>query len=91
MAILQPEIAILDETDSGLDIDSLRIVAEGINKMRSPEFGALLITHYQRILRYIRPDYVHVMQYGEIVISGGPELADELEKKGYTWLTQKTG
>ncbi|MFQ6061493.1 MAG: ABC transporter ATP-binding protein, partial [Thermoplasmata archaeon] len=88
MAVLEPEIALLDETDSGLDIDSLRTVAEAINKMRSPEFGALVITHYQRILRYLEPDFVHVIYDGRIVLSGGPELAFELEKKGYAWLSK---
>ncbi|MGH8909528.1 MAG: Fe-S cluster assembly ATPase SufC [Egibacteraceae bacterium] len=86
MAMLRPEIAVLDETDSGLDIDALRIVAEGVNRMRGPDLGVLLITHYTRILRYIRPDRVHVMFEGRIVQSGGPELADELEEKGYEHL-----
>jgi Fe-S cluster assembly ATP-binding protein len=83
MALLRPELAILDETDSGLDVDALRVVAEGVNRLRGPELGILLITHYTRILRYISPDVVHVMVDGTIVQSGGPELADELEAHGY--------
>jgi Fe-S cluster assembly ATP-binding protein len=83
MAMLKPEIAVLDETDSGLDIDALKIVADGINRLRGPDLGTLIITHYTRILNYIRPDEVHVMFEGRIVTSGGPELADELEAKGY--------
>ncbi len=89
MATLQPEIAILDETDSGLDIDALRIVSEGVNALRSSEFGALVITHYQRILNYIKPDYVHVMLDGRVVESGGPELALQLEEQGYDWVREK--
>ncbi|RMG37887.1 MAG: Fe-S cluster assembly ATPase SufC [Gammaproteobacteria bacterium] len=88
MALLQPRLAILDETDSGLDIDALRIVADGVNAMRSPERGMLLITHYQRLLEYVRPDRVHVLAGGRIVRSGGPELALELEEKGYGWLLE---
>jgi Fe-S cluster assembly ATP-binding protein len=83
MALLEPRFAILDETDSGLDIDALRIVAEGVNALRSPERGFLVITHYQRLLDYIKPDSVHVLAGGRIVKSGGPELALELEKNGY--------
>ena len=83
MAMLKPEIAVLDETDSGLDIDALRVVAEGVNRMRGPDLGALIITHYTRILKYITPDFVHVMHAGRIVQSGGKELADELEERGY--------
>lgn len=83
MALLEPEIAVLDETDSGLDVDALKIVAEGINRLASPERGILLITHYQRILHYIKPHFVHVMMEGRIVKSGGPELAHQLEKEGY--------
>ena len=83
MAALKPEIAILDETDSGLDIDALRIVSEGVNKLRGPKLGVLVITHYQRILNYIQPDHVHVMLGGKIVESGGPELALQLESQGY--------
>jgi Fe-S cluster assembly ATP-binding protein len=87
MAMLKPRLAILDETDSGLDIDALKIVAEGINQAASESNGLLLVTHYQRLLNYIRPDMVHVMMDGRIVRSGGPELALELEDKGYDWLT----
>ena len=86
MAVLQPRLAILDETDSGLDIDALRIVAGGVNALRSKERGMLVITHYQRLLDYIVPDKVHVMAAGRIVMSGGKELALELEKKGYAWV-----
>lgn len=87
MAMLQPRMAVLDETDSGLDIDALRIVSEGVNALRGPNMGALLITHYQRLLNYIQPDIVHVMYKGRIIRTGGPDLALELEKKGYEWLT----
>src|SRR5579883_831650 len=87
MAVLQPEIAVLDETDSGLDIDALRIVAEGVNALRGPNMGSLIITHYQRLLNYITPDIVHVMFRGQIIRTGGRELALELEEKGYSWLT----
>jgi len=86
MLILQPTLMILDETDSGLDIDALRIVADGINTMRSPERATILVTHYQRLLDYVQPDFVHVLAGGRIVKSGGPELAKELEDKGYGWL-----
>ena len=86
MAVLSPRLAILDETDSGLDIDALRIVAEGVNKLRSPENATIVVTHYQRLLNYIVPDYVHVLANGRIVKSGGKELALELEEKGYDWL-----
>ncbi len=88
MAILQPSMAILDETDSGLDIDALKIVAAGVNALRSPERGMLIITHYQRLLNYIKPDVVHVLIDGQIVKSGGPELAVELEKTGYQLTSQ---
>ena len=88
MMMLEPEYCILDETDSGLDIDALKIVAKGVNAMRSPDRGILLITHYQRLLDYIKPDYVHVMAEGKIVRSGGPELALELEKDGYEFLKE---
>ena len=91
MATLQPEIALMDETDSGLDIDALKIVAEGVNALRSPEFGVLVITHYQRILNYIEPDFVHIMLDGQVVETGGPELALQLEEQGYDWIKQKTG
>ena len=83
MAILKPKLAILDETDSGLDIDALRVVSDGVNKLMNPEMGLVLITHYQRLLNYIKPDFVHVMVDGKIVQSGGPELALQLESKGY--------
>jgi Fe-S cluster assembly ATP-binding protein len=89
MAALKPEIAIMDETDSGLDIDALRIVAEGVNALRGPDLGVLVITHYQRILNYIKPDYVHIMMNGRIVETGGPELALHLEERGYDWLREK--
>ena len=85
MAMLEPKLAILDETDSGLDIDALRIVAQGVNALRSPKRSFLVITHYQRLLNYITPDFVHVLVDGKIVRSGGPELALELEEKGYGW------
>jgi Fe-S cluster assembly ATP-binding protein len=89
LAMLRPQIAVLDETDSGLDIDALRIVAEGVNKFAGPEMGALIITHYQRILHLIKPDKVHVMYQGRIVKEGGPELVSELEEKGYGWIAQE--
>jgi Fe-S cluster assembly ATP-binding protein len=89
MAMLAPEIAILDETDSGLDIDALRIVSEGVNLLRGSNIGVLVITHYQRILNYIKPDVVHVMMDGRIVESGGPDLALDLEERGYTWVQEK--
>jgi len=89
MAVLEPSIAILDETDSGLDIDALRIVAEGVNKLTGPNLGALVITHYQRLLNYIKPQYVHVMFQGQIVESGGPDLALQLEANGYDWIRAK--
>src|SRR5213082_4188158 len=86
MAVLEPTLAILDETDSGLDIDALKVVAHGVNRMRSPERGMLVVTHYQRLLNYIVPDQVHVLTDGRIVRSGGKELALELEEKGYGWV-----
>ena len=89
MSILQPKLAVLDETDSGLDIDALRIVANGVNALRSPERGFLVVTHYQRLLNYIKPDFVHVLVDGRIVRSGGPELALELEEKGYGWIEEE--
>ncbi len=89
MAVLEPRIAVLDETDSGLDIDALRIVADGVNSLTGPQMGALVITHYQRMLNYIKPDYVHVMYDGRLVESGGPALALELEEKGYEWIREK--
>jgi Fe-S cluster assembly ATP-binding protein len=89
MATLKPSIAILDETDSGLDIDALRIVADGVNALRGEDLGVLVITHYQRILNYIKPDFVHIMLNGRIVESGGPDLALHLEEQGYDWLREK--
>jgi len=89
MATLQPEIAILDETDSGLDIDALRIVSEGVNALLSKDLGVLVITHYQRLLNYIKPDFVHIMLDGRIVESGGPDLALHLEEQGYEWVREK--
>jgi Fe-S cluster assembly ATP-binding protein len=89
LAILQPKIAVLDETDSGLDIDSVKIVAEGVNKLVGPEMGVMIITHYQRILRYIKPDHVHILLDGRMVKSGGPELADVLEERGYDWIKKE--
>ncbi|NOQ23930.1 MAG: Fe-S cluster assembly ATPase SufC [Bacteroidales bacterium] len=86
MAMLEPKLAILDETDSGLDIDALRVVANGVNKLKSPETASIVITHYQRLLDYIVPDFVHVLYNGKIIKSGGKELAFELEEKGYDWL-----
>ena len=91
MAMLEPKLAILDETDSGLDIDALRIVAKGVNELRSPENSTIVITHYQRLLDYIRPDFVHVLYKGRIVRSGGPELALELEEHGYDWIKEEVG
>lgn len=91
MIILEPTLTILDETDSGLDIDALRIVSEGINQMRKPDKAQLVITHYQRLLNYIVPDFVHVLANGQIIKSGGKELAFELEERGYDWLTNGKG
>jgi Fe-S cluster assembly ATP-binding protein len=91
MLMLEPKLAIMDETDSGLDIDALQVVAKGVNELRAPEFSAVIITHYQRILRYIEPDRVHVMLDGRIVTSGGKDLAHELEDKGYEWVRQEFG
>ena len=91
MAVLAPRLAILDETDSGLDIDALRIVAQGVNTLRSPENATIIVTHYQRLLNYIVPDYVHVLANGRIVKSGGKELALELEEKGYDWVQDDAG
>ena len=88
MAMLEPKIAVLDETDSGLDIDALRIVANGVNQLLNPQLGIIVITHYQRILEYLKPDFVHVLMDGRIVRSGGPELADELEERGYDWIRE---
>ena len=89
MAVLNPKLAILDETDSGLDIDALRIVAEGVNSLRSPDRAFIIVTHYQRLLEYIVPDFVHVLMDGRIVRSGGKELALELEEKGYAWIEEE--
>ncbi len=89
LAILHPKIAVLDETDSGLDIDSVKIVAEGVNKLVGPDMGVVIITHYQRILRYIKPDHVHILLDGRIVKSDGPELAETLEEKGYDWVKKQ--
>jgi Fe-S cluster assembly ATP-binding protein len=91
MLMLDPRLAIMDETDSGLDIDALQVVARGVNELRGPEFSAVIITHYQRILRYMQPDRVHVMLDGRLVTSGGKELADELEDKGYDLVRQEFG
>ena len=88
MAVLEPKLAVLDETDSGLDIDALRIVADGVNKLRTPDNAIILVTHYQRLLNYIVPDHVHVLYRGRIVRSGGKELAYELEEKGYDWIKE---
>jgi Fe-S cluster assembly ATP-binding protein len=91
LMMLEPKIAILDEIDSGLDIDALKVVSKGINQMRGEDFGCLVITHYQRLLNYITPDYVHVMMQGRVVKSGGPELAQRLEAEGYDWIKQELG
>jgi Fe-S cluster assembly ATP-binding protein len=91
MAVLDPKLAVLDETDSGLDIDALRVVANGVNTLRSEAHSVLVITHYQRLLRYLVPDYVHVLANGRIVKSGGKELAEELEQKGYDWIEDQEG
>ena len=91
MAMLEPKLSILDETDSGLDIDALRIVAEGVNKLKTPETSCIVITHYQRLLDYIKPDIVHVLYKGRIVKTAGPELALELEEKGYDWIKKELG
>ncbi|MDQ3744296.1 MAG: Fe-S cluster assembly ATPase SufC [Acidobacteriota bacterium] len=91
MAVLEPKLAVLDETDSGLDIDALRVVADGVNRLRTPENAVVLVTHYQRLLNYIVPDYVHVLYRGRIVRSGGKELAFELEEKGYDWIKEAVG
>ncbi|MBO5720405.1 MAG: Fe-S cluster assembly ATPase SufC [Bacteroidales bacterium] len=91
MAMLQPKLSILDETDSGLDIDALRVVAGGVNKLKTEQNATIVITHYQRLLDYIAPDYVHVLYKGRIVKSGGPELALELEEKGYDWIKRELG
>ncbi len=89
MAMLEPKLAILDETDSGLDVDALRIVAEGVNKLKTPETSAIVITHYERLLDIIRPDVVHVLYHGRIVKTAGPELAKEIEARGYDWIKEE--
>lgn len=89
MAVLQPKLSILDETDSGLDIDALRIVAEGVNKLKNDNNATIVITHYQRLLDYIRPEFVHILYKGRIVMTGGPDLALELEERGYDWIKQR--
>ena len=89
MSVLEPTLCLLDETDSGLDIDALQIVAEGVNRLRDPKRSFVLVTHYQRLLDYIKPDYVHVLAHGKVVKSGGPELAHELEEQGYAWVDKK--
>ena len=91
LMMIEPKIAIFDEIDSGLDIDALKVVSKGINEMRGEDFGCFMITHYQRLLDYITPDYVHVMMQGRIVKSGGPELAQRLEAEGYDWIKQELG
>ncbi len=91
LMMLEPKIAILDEIDSGLDIDALKVVSKGVNEMRGEDFGCLIITHYQRLLNYITPDHVHVMMQGRVVKSGGPELAQRLEAEGYDWIKQELG
>lgn len=89
MAVLEPRLAILDETDSGLDIDALRIVAQGVNKLKSDKNATIVITHYQRLLDYIKPDFVHILYKGKIVMTGGPDLALELEQRGYDWIKKQ--
>jgi Fe-S cluster assembly ATP-binding protein len=91
MAVLEPKLAILDETDSGLDIDALKVVSNGVNNLRHPERAILVVTHYQRLLNYIVPDFVHVLTEGRIVRSGGKELALELEERGYSWAFEPDG
>src|SRR5699024_2296100 len=91
MMMIKPTFGILDEIDSGLDIDALKVVSKGINKMRGEDFGALMITHYQRLLNYIEPDHVHVMMQGRVVKSGGAELAKKLEENGYDWIKEELG
>ena len=89
MSVLEPSLCVLDETDSGLDIDALKIVSDGVNRLRDPSRAFILVTHYQRLLDYIKPDFVHVLAHGKVVKSGGPELALELEEKGYSWVDEK--
>ena len=88
MAVLEPQLSILDETDSGLDIDALRVVSQGVNTLKTSENATIVITHYQRLLDYIKPDFVHVLYKGRIVKTGGPELALELEERGYDWIKE---
>jgi Fe-S cluster assembly ATP-binding protein len=89
LALLRPKLAVLDETDSGLDIDALRVVADGVNRFAGPDMGVLIITHYQRILHYVKPDFVHVMYEGRIVKQGGADLVTTLEEKGYGWIGEE--
>lgn len=91
MLMLKPKFTVLDETDSGLDIDAIKVVSKGVNKLRGPNVGTLIITHYQRILNYVQPDFVHIIYQGRIVTSGGPEMVDVLEEKGYDWIKEKYG
>jgi Fe-S cluster assembly ATP-binding protein len=91
MLTLKPDMAIMDETDSGLDIDALRVVSKGVNKLVGPDFGLLVITHYERILRYIKPDHIHILLDGRVAYTGGPDLVKELEVKGYDWVREKFG
>ena len=91
MLTLEPKLAIMDETDSGLDIDALKVVSMGVNKLRSPDFGLLVITHYERILNYIQPDHLHILLDGKIVFTGGPERVKDLEEKGYDWVRSEYG
>lgn len=91
MLMIKPALAVMDETDSGLDIDALKVVAKGVNKLVGPDLGLLVITHYERLLTYIKPDHLHILMNGKIVLSGGPELVKELESKGYDWVREKFG
>lgn len=91
MAMLEPKLSILDETDSGLDVDALRIVAEGVNKLKTPDTSCIVITHYQRLLDILKPDVVHVLYKGRIVKTGGPELAHEIEERGFDWIKAEAG
>ena len=91
MAMLEPKLSILDETDSGLDVDALRIVAEGVNKLKTPQTSCIVITHYERLLDYIKPDFIHVLYKGRIVKTAGPELAKEIEERGYDWIKAEIG
>ncbi|MBN2013102.1 Fe-S cluster assembly ATPase SufC [candidate division KSB1 bacterium] len=91
MLMLKPKFAILDETDSGLDIDAIKVVSKGVNKLKGPDMGTVVITHYQRILNYVKPDYVHILYLGQVVTSGGPEMVTLLEEQGYDWVKEKYG